>query len=408
MTIDVNQIRQDFPILQETMNGKPLVYLDSGATSLKPSVVVEALYHYNLKKTANVHRGVYRLGNEATELYEGARKKVADFIGARELEIVFTKGATEALNLVAMGYGLHHLKAGDEIITSELEHHSSFLPWQQVAKITGAVLKFVPLTEEGRITTENFKKVLSDKTKVVALNYVSNVMGYITPIKEICALAHEKGAIVSVDAAQAAPHLKIDVTDLNCDFLSFTGHKMTGPTGVGVLYGKYHRLKETEPVSFGGEMIDVVEKENSTFKFPPYRFEAGTPVIAGAIGLGVAIDYIEAIGLDNIHAHEMELRKYAIEALKKIDDIRIFNENADTGIISFNIDGVHPHDMASVYDANGVCVRAGHHCAQLLMKWLKQPATLRASIYLYNTKADIDALVQATISGKEVFIDGIF
>ena len=406
--IDVEKIRNDFPILKEKMNDMPLVYLDSGATSLKPQSVIRAIDFYNEKKTANVHRGVYKLGNEATELYESARKTVARFINANRKEVVFTKGATEALNMVAMGWGLHKIKQGDEIITSELEHHSSFLPWQYVAKITGATLRFVPLTKDGQITVENFKSVLSDKTKVVALNYVSNVMGYITPIKEICALAHEKGAVVSVDAAQAAPHLKIDVAELDCDFLSFTGHKMTGPTGVGVLYGKYNVLKQMEPVAFGGEMIDIVEKEASSFKNPPFRFEAGTPVISGAIGLAAAIDYLEEIGLDKIHAHEMELRKYAIEQLKKIDGLLLFNEHADTGIISFNIEGVHPHDMASVYDAQGVCIRAGHHCAQLLMKWLAQPATLRASIYLYNTKADIDALVKATISGKEVFIDGIF
>lgn len=408
MSIDVNRIREDFPILKETMNGHPLVYLDSGATTLKPQVVIDAVNHYNTKKTSNVHRGVYQLSNDATELYEGAREKVKQLINAKKAEeIVFTKGATHALNLVAQSYGLYNLKAGDEIIVSELEHHSSFLPWQHVARVTGAVLKFIPLDETGHITVENFKKVLSDKTKVVAINYVSNVMGYVSPIKEITALAHEVGAIISVDAAQAAPHMKIDVQDLDCDFLSFSGHKMCGPTGVGVLYGKYELLNALEPMEFGGEMIDIVGEVTSTWKDAPYRFEAGTPVIAGAIGLGAAIDYLEAIGFDNIAAHELELRNYAVEKLEELGGVTIFNRDAETGIISFNIDGVHPHDAATIYDAEGVCVRAGHHCAQPLMGWLCQPATLRASFYLYNTKEEVDSFIEATRKGKE-FFDGVF
>ena len=400
--------RDDFPILKELMNGKPLVYLDSGATSLRPLQVLEATNFYDSKKTANVHRGVYKLSNEATELYEGARQKVADFINADYKEIVFTKSATEALNMVAMGYGLSNLKEGDEIITTEIEHHSSFLPWQNIANITGAKLVKIPLTEDGRITVENLKKVITRKTKVIAITYVSNVMGYITPIQKICEIANELGIVTSIDAAQAAPHIVVDVKKLNCDFLSFTGHKMLGPTGVGVLYGKFNRLQEMKPVNFGGEMIDLVEFEKSTYKDAPFKFEAGTPVISAAIGLGAAIDYLENLGMCNIHMYEMKLRNYAIEELKKIEGIQIFNENAETGIISFNLEGVHPHDMATVYDSEGVCVRAGHHCAQLLMKWLKQPATLRASIYIYNNEADIKALVDATKKGKEIFKDGFF
>jgi len=404
----VDTVRKDFAILSETMNNKPLVYLDSAATSLKPRQVLEAIAYYDTKKTANVHRGVYKLASEATDLYEAARETVASFINAKSQEVVFTKGATEALNLVALSYGLHNLKPGDEIITTELEHHSSFLPWQNVAKITGAVLKFVPLDGCGRITIENFESVLSDKTKVVAINYVSNVLGYISPIKDICKLAHTKGAIVTVDAAQAAAHLKIDVIDIGCDFLALTGHKMLGPTGVGVLYGRYELLNNMQPVSFGGEMIDLVELSSSTYKDAPYRFEAGTPVISGAIGLKAAIDYIASVGLASIHNHELALVKYAIDQLKSIEDIILFNPSTDIGIISFNLDGVHPHDMATVYDVEGVCMRAGHHCAQPLMAWLKQSATLRASIYLYNTKDDIDAMIRATILGKDAFINGIF
>jgi len=406
MSLDVQKIREDFEILNHTMNGKPLVYLDSAATALKPKSVLDAMDLYHKKANANVHRGVYKIANDATEMYESARKTVAEFINATsEREIVFTKGATSALNLVAMSYGLHNLKPGDEIITTELEHHSSFLPWQNVAKVTGATLKFIPLTEEGSITTENFKAVLTANTKVVALTHVSNVMGYISPIKEICELAHHKNAVVVVDAAQSAPHLEIDVQDLGCDFLALTGHKLYGPTGIGVLYGKFDLLNAMEPAEFGGEMIDIVEKAGSTFKDAPFRFEAGTPPIAGAIGLAAAIDYIRNLGWDNVRQHELELRDYAIRQLSEVGGLEIFNKATDVGIISFNVDMVHPHDMATVYDVNGICVRAGHHCAQLLMKWLRQPATLRATFSIYNTKEEVDALVRATIEGKETFGD---
>ena len=409
MAINVNRIRDDFPILKEEMNGHPLIYLDSGATTLKPKIVVEAENYYNTKKTSNVHRGVYQLSNEATELYEGARIKVKNLLNAKsENEIIFTKGATQALNLVAQSYGLSNLTEEDEIVVSELEHHSSFLPWQYVARITGAQLKFIPLDENGRITVENAKKVITDKTKVVAINYVSNVMGYIAPVKEIGELAHSVGAIISIDAAQAAPHMKIDVQDLDCDFLAFSAHKMCGPTGTGVLYGNYELLNSMEPIEFGGEMIDVVGATTSTWKDAPYRFEAGTPVISGAIGLGAAIDYLSEIGYENIARHERELRAYAVEKLEALGGITIFNREAETGIISFNIAGVHPHDAATIYDTEGICVRAGHHCAQPLMKWLCQPATLRVSFYLYNTKEEVDTFIEATRKGKEFFSDVFF
>ena len=401
--MDVYKIREDFPILKEKMNGMPLIYLDNAATSLKPNSVLDAQTLYNTKKSANVHRGVYKLSNDATELYENARSVVAKFINADYKEVVFTKSATESLNMVANGFGHTMIREGDEIITSELEHHSSFLPWQSIANINGGKLVKIPLTEDGRITVENVKKVITEKTKVIALGYVSNVMGYVAPIKEICNLASEHGILTSIDAAQAAPHLKIDVKDLGCDFLSFTGHKMLAPTGVGVLYGKFELLQKMYPQNFGGEMIDLVEFEESTYKDAPFKHEAGTPVIAGAISLGAAIEYLEKIGLYNIHNHEMSLRRLAISELKNIEGIKIFNEHAETGIISFNLEGVHPHDMATVYDSEGVCVRAGHHCAQLLMKFLKQPATLRASIYLYNTEEDIRTFINATKKGREVF-----
>jgi len=408
MSLDVNKIREDFEILGESVNGHPLVYLDSAATALKPKVVLRAMDKYYKKASANVHRGVYHISNEATQMYEDARKTAARFLGAKsENEIVFTKGVTAALNMVATGYGLHNLKPGDEILTTELEHHSSFLPWQNVGKITGATVKFIPLTKDGRVTVENFSSVLTDNTKVVALNHISNVMGYISPIKEICELAHQKNAIVVVDAAQSAPHIPINVQDLGCDFLAITGHKVYGPTGIGVLYGKFDILNNMAPVEFGGEMIDEVRlgDEGSTFKDAPFKFEAGTPPIAGAIGLAAGMEYLTDLGWDNIRAHELELRDYALAELSKIEGINIFNPATETGIISFNLDMVHPHDMATVYDANGVCVRAGQHCAQPLMNFLCQPATLRVSCGIYTTKADIDALIRGTIEGKETFGD---
>jgi len=408
MSLNVNKIREDFEILGELVNGNPLVYLDSAATALKPKVVTDAMETYYKKASANVHRGVYKISNDATEMYEDARKTAAMFVNAKsEKEIVFTKGVTSALNLVAMGYGLHNLKPGDEILTTALEHHSSFLPWQNVGKVTGATVKFIPLNDDGMVTLEGVASVLTEKTKVIAINHVSNVMGYITPIKDICALAHEKNAIVVVDAAQSAPHMQIDVQDLDCDFLALTGHKIYGPTGIGVLYGKFEMLNGMEPVEFGGEMIDEVrlDESGSTFKDAPFKFEAGTPPIAGAIGLAAGMKYLLSLGWENIRKHELELRDYALEALSRIEGIQIFNPKTDTGIISYNLDMVHPHDMATIYDSVGVCVRAGQHCAQPLMTFLCQPATLRASMAIYNTTSDIDALIRGTVEGKRVFTD---
>jgi cysteine desulfurase/selenocysteine lyase len=304
--------------------------------------------------------------------------------------------------LVASSY-LEKLKPGDEIITSELEHHSSMLPWLQVAKKTGAVLKYVELDQQGRITVEAFKAVLSDQTKVVALTYVSNVMGYITPVKPIIDLAHEKGAVVILDAAQAAPHLAIDVTALNVDFLAFSGHKICGPTGIGVLYGKRHLLNQMSPIEFGGDMNVTVDKFDATWKEAPYRFEAGTPIIAGAIGLARAIEYISEIGFDSIHEHVSKLHDYALAKLKAVEGIEIYNETAETGIIAFNVLGVHPHDAASIFDQNKVCIRAGHHCAQLITKWLKQIATLRATFYIYNDEKDADLFVESVKEAVRFF-----
>ncbi len=393
--------KSEFPVLDDIS----LVYLDSAASSLKPLNVIETMDEYYKKYGVNVHRGVYNLSYVATERYEKSREVISSFIGAKSNEIVFTRGASSALNLVAQSFGLNNLTKDDEIIVSELEHHSHLLPWQNVSKITGAKLVYVPLNKESRITVENFKKVLTNKTKVVALTLTSNVLGYITPIKEIIALAHQKGAVVSVDAAQAAPHMKIDVKDLDCDFLAFSGHKMLGPTGIGVLYGKHELLKKMPPVEFGGDMNDNVEKYSATWKDSPHKFETGTPPIAEAIGLMASVEYLEKIGLDKIHNHETELAKYVINKIKDIDGLEIYNKNTDTGIISFNLKGVHPHDAITFFDQENICMRAGHHCAQLVIKHLNVPATLRASFYLYNDQNDCDRLIDSIKKARKFFTE---
>lgn len=397
--MDPKKWRKDFPILED----ETLVYLDTAASSLKPRQVIDKQTEYYEKYGVNVHRGVYNLSYVATAEYEEARKIVAEFINADVNEIVYTRGASSALNLVASSYGLNNLTSEDEILVSELEHHSQVLPWQNVSNITKAKLVYIPLNEEGRITIENFKSVLSDKTKVVAINYVSNVMGYVSPLKEIIHLSHQNGAIVTVDAAQAAPHLTLDVKDLDADFLSFSGHKMLGPTGIGILYGKFDLLQSMPPIEFGGDMNDNVNKFDASWKDAPYKFETGTPPIAEAIGLGEAIKYLDEIGLDNIKTYEHELKEYTVQKLKEIDDIIIYNETAETGIISFNIEGVHPHDAITYFDGDNICMRAGHHCAQLVIKWLGVVATLRASFYLYNTYEECDKFVESCKLARDFF-----
>ncbi len=398
--LNVAKLRNDFPVLKD--NPK-LAYLDNSASTLKPYCVIEELDKYYNTLGVNVHRGVYKLSYLATDAYEEARAKIADFLHAEFEEIVFTRGASAALNLVALSYGMSNLGPGDEVITTELEHHSSCMPWINVCNKTGATLKYVPLNKEGRITVEAFQSVLTERTKVVAITYVSNEMGYITPLKEIIKLSHQKGAIVSVDAAQAVPHMPIDVKELDCDFLSFSGHKMCGPTGIGVLYGKSSLFADMPPVEFGGDMADDVNLYDMTFKEAPYRFETGTPIIADAIGLGKAVEYISGIGLEEIGKYEYFLKEKALEGLRKIPNIIIYNETAETGIISFNIKGVHPHDAASVFDNNDVCIRAGHHCAQHITKWLKTTGTVRASFYFYNTLEDVEKFVQSVKEAEEFF-----
>lgn len=397
--MDVKKIRNDFPIFKDDK----LVYLDNAAMALKPKCVIDAVDNYYARYGVNVHRGVYGLSYEATELYENARDTIANFIGAKREEIIYTRGTTSALNLVAQSYGMEFIEAGDEVITSELEHHSSHMPWFNVCKKKGATLKYIPLNEEGRITVEAFKKVISKNTKVVALNYVSNVMGYISPVKEIIKIAHEYGAVVIVDGAQAVPHMNVNVKELDCDFLAFSGHKLCGPTGIGILYGKKELLEKMPPIEFGGDMADEVSKDDQTYKAVPYKFEAGTPIIAGAIGLAEAIKYISHFGMDNILAHEKHLHDFAVSEISKLDGITVYNKTAETGIIAFNIDGVHPHDAASVFDNSHVCIRAGHHCAQLITKWLDVVGTVRASFYIYNDEEDVLKFVEALKEARDFF-----
>ncbi|NLP52329.1 cysteine desulfurase [Bacillus sp. RO1] len=402
--MNIQEIRQQFPILHQEVNGNPLVYLDSAATSQKPLAVIEALEKYYKGYNSNVHRGVHTLGTKATDGYEGARDKVKNFINAAHREeIVFTRGTTTALNLVAGSYARANLKEGDEIVITYMEHHSNIIPWQQAAKATGATLKYIPLTEDGSLSLSDVEATITENTKIVSIMQVSNVLGTINPIKEIAEIAHRNGAIMVVDGAQSTPHMKVDVQDLDCDFFALSGHKMGAPTGIGALYGKKHLLENMEPIEFGGEMIDFVGLQESTWKELPWKFEGGTPIIAGAIGLGAAIDFLEQVGMDNILAHEHKLADYAMKRMSEIEGITIYGPQKRAGLVTFNIDDVHPHDVATVLDAEGIAVRAGHHCAQPLMKYLNVSSTARASFYLYNTEEEIDKLVASLVKTKEYF-----
>lgn len=402
-------IKSYFPILNQDVNGHRLVYLDSAATSQKPVQVIEAIKAYYEFDNSNVHRGVHTLGNRATDKYEGAREKVRKFINAQSTqEIIFTRGTTTALNTVASSYGRANVVEGDEIVITHMEHHSNIIPWQQLAKEKNATLKYIELEADGTLSLEKVRATVTPKTKIVSVSMASNVLGTINPIKEIAQIAHANGAVMVADGAQAAPHMKIDVQDLDVDFLGFSGHKMCGPTGIGVLYGKKEHLEKMEPIEFGGEMIDFVGLYESTWKELPWKFEGGTPIIAGAIGLGAAIDFLTDFGLDNIAEHEHKLVGYAMDQLETIDGLKIFGPRDPMkrcGLVTFNLDDVHPHDVATVLDMNGIAVRAGHHCAQPLMKCLQQVATARASFYLYNTEEDIDRLVAGLRSAKEYFGD---
>jgi cysteine desulfurase/selenocysteine lyase len=403
----MNVYRQDFPILNRNMNGKPLIYLDSAATSQKPYPVINALRQYYEEYNANVHRGIYELGMKATDAYEGAREKVRAFISAKSTrEIVFTRGTTSAINLVANSYAGPRLRPGDEILLTLGEHHSNLIPWQQVAKRTGATLTYFELEKDGTLDLAKVKESIISKTKIVAMQHVSNVLGTIHPIKEIAEMVHAHGGIISVDGAQSVPHFRVNVTDLDVDFLSFPAHKMCGPTGIGVMYGREQYLDQMEPVEFGGEMIDHVDLYESTWRELPWKFEGGTPHIAGAIGLGAAIDYLESIGMETIEEKIHELTAYGLSKLSNIEGLTIYGpKQTQAGIVTFNLNNIHSHDVTTILDAEGIAVRAGHHCCQPLMRWLGVSSTVRASLYLYNDKRDIDILVEGLKKTKEYFSD---
>ena len=407
--IDVEKIRKDFPILDQIVNDEPLVYLDNAATTQKPKAVLEAVNRYYQEDNANVHRGVHTLAERATASYEGARETVRRFINASSTkEVLFTRGTTTGLNWIGR-FAEEILEEGDEVLISIMEHHSNILPWQEACRKTGAKLVYAYL-KDGGLDLEDFREKLTDRTKFVSITHASNVLGVINPIQELAQLAHEKDAIMVVDGAQSVPHMKIDVQKLDADFFVFSGHKMAGPTGIGVLYGKEHYLNQMSPVEFGGEMIDFVYEQSATWKELPWKFEAGTPNMAGAIGLAAAIDYLEAIGMDAIEHHEQDLIAYVFPKLQAIEGLKIYGSQdlaKRSGVISFNLGNLHPHDLATALDYEGVAVRAGHHCAQPLIQYLEVPATARASFYLYNTKEDCDKLVEALIKTKE-FFNGTF
>jgi len=402
---DVNRIRADFPILATKVYGKPLVYLDNAASAQKPLAVLDRLQQAYTTQYANVHRGLHYLANEATEAYELAREKVAAFLNARRKEeIVFTRNATEAINLVAYTFGRERIKAGDEIVLSIMEHHSNIVPWHFLRERQGAVIKWAPVDDEGHFLIDEFERLLTPRTKLVAITHMSNMLGTEVPVKEVTRLAHARGIPVLLDGAQAAVHLGVDVQDIDCDFYAFTGHKLYGPTGIGVLYGKYAHLDAMPPFNGGGEMIREVFEDRISYGEPPYKFEAGTPAIVQAIGLGAAIDYVGSIGKARIRTHEQGLVRYAHDRLREINSLRIFGAAKGKGpIVSFEMKGAHPHDVATVIDRSGVAVRAGTHCVMPLLARFGVTATCRASFAMYNTRAEVDVLAQALLKAQEFF-----
>ena len=402
---DVDKIRQDFPILAEKIRNKPLVYLDNAATCHKPQAVIDSIVHLYSHDYANVHRGVHTLSVRSTDLFESARTKAKDFINAcSDKEIIFVKGATEAINLVAQTYGKANIHSGDEIIITAMEHHSNIVPWQMLCEQTGAILKVAPINLQGELIYAEFENLLNDKTKLVSVVHMSNALGTINPVKQIIAAAHARNIPVLLDGAQAIPHMTVDVQELDCDFYVFSGHKLYGPTGVGVLYGKQSHLVAMPPYQGGGDMIRKVTFEETEYNTLPYKFEAGTPDISGVIALGAAIDYLTAIGMDNIAAYEAELLSYATEKALAIKGLRIIGEAEHKGaILSFVLDKIHPHDIGTMLDSLGIAIRAGHHCAMPVMDFYQVPATARASFAMYNTKAEIDVLMNGITSLIEVF-----
>jgi cysteine desulfurase/selenocysteine lyase len=407
MTLDVAKIRKDFPILERKVHGVPLVYLDNAATSQKPRQVIDALVYYYENTNANIHRAVHTLGEEATAAYEGAREKVRAFINAPSTEsIIFTRNTTEAINLVAYSWGRANIKEGDEILLTQMEHHSNLIPWQQLAKAKGATVRYVPVTPQGTLELNGLENLFDARTKMMALAHVSNSLGTINPVEKIAAEAQRRGVMLLVDGAQGTPHLPVDVQAIGADFYAFSAHKMLGPTGVGVLYGRQELLEEMEPFLGGGEMIRKVTFEGATWNDLPWKFEAGTPNIADVIAFGSALDYLSELGMDNVRQHEAEITAYALDRMATIPDIILYGPDASQrgGVVSFNIPHLHPHDIGTVLDRHGVAIRSGHHCTQPLMRCLGISGTARASFYVYNTPEEVDALVDAVKAAREYFL----
>ena len=406
-TFDVDKIRNEFPVLDQVVNGKTLAYLDNAATAQKPRSVLEALDKYYKEDNANVHRGIHELSRRATVAFEGARNKLAQWLGASEpAEIIWTRGTTESINLVASTWGMDQLVEGDEILLTTMEHHSNIVPWQMVAKRTGARLKYLEMDEQGRLRLDDLNELLSDRTRLVAFTHVSNALGTVNPVSEIAEAAHKKGALVLVDGAQAVPHMKVDLGSLGADFFAFSSHKMCGPTGTGVLWARKELLEEMSPYQGGGEMIGIVERDHSTWADLPHKFEAGTPNIAGAVGAAAAVDFLEGVGYDAIRKHEATLLRYALDRMADLPDLTVFGPrdvNLRSGVISFALGDAHPHDIATILDSEGVAIRAGHHCAQLVMRHLDRPATTRASFSLYNTTRDVDRLLDGLQVVQDIF-----
>jgi cysteine desulfurase / selenocysteine lyase len=397
--LDTTDIKKDFPIFQ---TNKPLIYVDNAATSQKPKQVLESINKFYENHNANVNRGIYQLSENATQLYEEARKKVANLINSKPQEIIFTSNTTEAINTIAYSYGLRNIKQGDNVVISIMEHHSNFVPWQQICKLQNAELRIIDIDDNGQLNMSQLKQLVDEKTKFVAITHISNVLGTINDIPAIAKIAHENNSLLLVDAAQSVPHMPVDVKQLDCDFLTFSGHKMLGPTGIGVLYGKEELLNQIEPFLFGGGMISQVTKEETAWAELPQKFEAGTPNVAGAIGLAAAIDYLNNIGMEAIQAHEKQLVNYTTTRLQEIPGITVYGQS-EGGIISFNVKDIHPHDLATIAASSNVCIRAGHHCCQPLMKRLGVAATTRVSFYLYNTKEDVDKLYETIKQAQQVF-----
>ena len=405
--LNVVRIREDFPILKREVNDKPLVYFDNAATSQKPVAVINAIDRYYREYNANIHRGIHKLAEEATLAHEEARENVGKFINANQTcEIIFTRNATEALNLVAYTWGRANVGKGDKIVLTIMEHHSNIVPWQLLAKEKEAKVEFVKIDENGELRLDELHELIDEKTKLVCVTHASNVLGTINPVKDIARASHRQGALFLMDAAQSVPHMAVDVRDVDCDFAAFSGHKMLGPTGIGVLYGKKEHLEKMPPFLGGGEMIREVHTTGASWKDLPYKYEAGTPNISGAIGLGVAVDYLRALGMKNVHEHEKEITRYALNRMKQLEGLELYGPmdvDRRVGVISFNLGDIHPHDLASILDEEGVAIRSGHHCAQPLMEFLQLPATSRASFYIYNTKEEVDVFIEALEKARKLF-----